>query len=345
MRARRPRPEGEVDPVRRASTFINLSRDNTTEVVKYGSLLFVLAGFISGGCSRATSSSAAQSKTKSAQALVDSITGNARASRNNARTLRAESDRLLAAKNYNGAMDKRLEILSIRSKHTTTLSVLSAYATQSLAVRELGSIASHLDALSCRKYAGQLETRESQKPTFAVILQGQEADELKQLAQITRTPQEWQTTIAGLGFTAKERASLQNMPATQVQTHIKNAYAALKAWAQQPYSSVSPVVSGDPYTTKFAVSPVINLVRFFSTKSKAERLLTIAALQQRADRLERRKRAWILPIDPFGDGPLKEKGEVIYSVGPDTKDDGGKAVPRPINPQINDKGDIQAPIF
>ena len=306
---------------------------HTLPLLSVGVILFA-------GCSRPS-----QNHQKAAQALVNSITGNAKSSRDQARTLRADSDTLLAAKNYNGAMDKRLQILAPRSKRTTLLSTLSSFSTQSLVTTDLSKIASHLDAPSCRKYAKQLQAIDAQTPTFGAVLQGEQADQLKMFARATRTPQEWQRLITGLGFTATQQATLQKTSPIQVQTNIKNAYAILGKWSQQTYSPKMPPLSGDPYTLMFGVSAILNTSRFFWTKAKTERLFAIAALQQRADRLENRKRVGPLPTDPFGTGPLKEKGAAIYSVGPDTKDDGAKPVPSPMRLRITDTGDMLAPTF
>ena len=273
------------------------------------------------------------------------MTGNASRSRNKARDLRSDSDALLSAKNYNGAMDKRLQILALRSKRTTLLSTLSAFATQSLATTDLSRIAAHLDAPACRKYAKQLQAIDAGIPTFGAVLRGEQADQLKMFARAMRTPKDWQRLITGLGFTRQQQTTLQNTSPAQVQVNIKNAYAILGKWSQQTYSPTLPSISGDPYTMMFAVSPILNTSHFFWTKAKTERLLAIAALQQRADRLENKKRLGPLPTDPFGTGPLKEKGTVIYSVGPDTKDDGAKPVPSPMRLRITDTGDLLAPTF
>ncbi|RYX81459.1 hypothetical protein EON83_24000 [bacterium] len=298
------------------------------------------------GCSPNSSSpSSTQFQRTAAQALVNNTTGNARRSRDNARDLRDEADKLLAAQNYDGAMDKRLQILAQRSRGVSLLSTLSAYATQGLAIADIETVASHLDAASCRTYAEQLKSIDTQKPTFSAILEANKDDELDELDRITRTPREWQETVDDLKFSAQERATLRPLSPAQLETNISNAYATLGKWAEQPYSSTPPTISGDPYTQKFSLPPMLPLSRFLWTKAKAERLLTIVALQQRADRLESKPRTWTLPTDPFGTGPFKEKSGVIYSIGPDATDDGGKSVPQPKRIQISDTGDILAPTF
>lgn len=308
------------------------------------SWLLLSSGLLCAGCARTTQTSYPTSKA-AAQALVNSITGNARGSRDKARTLRTQSDQLLAAKNYTGAMDKRLQILTLGTSKTSLLGFLSSAATQSLALQDVATVASHLDATSCRKYAQQIQTLDAQMPTFAVLFQNREAEELKQLSTLTRTPQDWQKAIAGLGFTPQEQATLQKTPIPQIQTNIRNAYATLGNWAQQPYSSAPPTISSDPYTRRYAVSGILRIVRFVWTKSKTERVLTIEALLNRYERLQKQTLTRAPLTDPFSNGALNSRNDLIYSVGPDTKDDGGKSVPSPLRITPSDKGDILAPTF
>ena len=52
-----------------------------------------------------------------------------------------------------------------------------------------------------------------------------------------------------------------------------------------------------------------------------------------------------LSDDPFGVGPLKNKNNVIYSIGPDGKDDGAQPIPPAPHVKGEDKGDVLAPSF
>lgn len=276
---------------------------------------------------------------------MNSITGNAGGSRNKARTLRADADKRLLAKDYKGAMDKRLQILGVRPKKFAGLGALGFYATQPLALRDLSAIASHLDAPSCHKYADQLAAIDAQTPSYAQMLQTQKADEIKSILLYTSKPKDWNDAIAKLGFTGQEQQTLYNTSLAQFKANITTVYDTEAKRSAQPYSTKpAPLpASIDPYTRTFAMPS--RLGYFLWTKAKTERLLAIVALRQRADRLEKKKRVGSLPSDPFGVGPLKEKGAIIYSVGPDTKDDGGKSVPSPNLLQISDVGDILAPTF
>ncbi|RYX81460.1 hypothetical protein EON83_24005 [bacterium] len=295
-----------------------------------------------GGCSR-TPTAPTPTDVAVTQAIIKDITGNAKGARDEARTLFSQSEALLAAGNYNGAMDKRLEMLSIRGQDPSTFGALTAYAIQQMAFSDLENVASHLDAPSCRKYAGQLTALDAKMPTHVAMLQADKARILQQLATRSRDPKIWKAMIADLGDTPRQQQALNKMPVSQIKGYIEKFYNARVNWALKPYSTKWVKIRVDPYTR--LVIGDTSSDRFLWTDRKTERLLTIVALQQRADELEKKKRAWPLPTDPFGSGPLKEKAVLVYSVGPDAKDDGGKSVPNPKSVQDTDKGDIPAPTF
>jgi hypothetical protein len=308
-------------------------------------LFLLLVATLVGGCSQTTPAVTQAQRKATAQTLVNSITGNARGSRNKARGLLAEADALVAAKDYKGAMGKRLEILGVRPKNFSTLGSLTFYTTQQLALRDLAPVASHLDAPSSLKYADQLAAIDAGIPTYASMLQAQKADNIKDFTTYSRDPKEWRRAIDGLDFTAQERQTLYNTSAEQIKTNIAAVYDAEAKRATGPYSGTKAPVpaSIDPYTTTFAMPS--NLGRFFWTKAKTERILTIAALLDRSERIGKQRLTRAPLKDPFGMSALTRKNGVIYSVGPDTKDDGGKSVPNPNLVRITDVGDMLAPTF
>lgn len=63
-----------------------------------------------------------------AQSAVDAVIGQARSSRANARELKAQSDKLAANNNYDGAMKMRLQILDFDNAKLSHLSALTFYA-------------------------------------------------------------------------------------------------------------------------------------------------------------------------------------------------------------------------
>lgn len=276
------------------------------------------------------------------QAVVAKVTDNARGKRDDARTLRALSDERLAAKDYNGAMDARWQILGIGNENSP-IGALVFYAVQPLALQDIAPIASHLDAASARRYATQLEQRDAKLSTYKQILTDQKADALKQVDQYFKTPQEWQKVIDDPGFSEPEKAVMHQTSMAQVKANIEKVYAEAIQRSQQPYKFFIVETPVDPYT-RYIAAPS-ELGRFLWTRTKTQRLLVVAALRARADRLEKKTASAPLPLDPFGVGPLNRKGAVIYSVGPDATNDNGASVANPITFQPTDKGDLLAPIF
>lgn len=280
-----------------------------------------------------------------AQSAIDAVIGQARSSRAKARELKAQSDRLAANGDTNGAMDVRLQMLDFDSAKLSNLSALTFYAIQDLALDDISGIAAHLDAASSRKYAAQLLEIDGRLFSITDLLKHQKAENAKQLKGISISPPAWKRAIAGLGFNEKDRATLNQTPVAQIQSNIERFYDLSLALAAQPYLAQPRPLDFDldPYSLNFVVPHVAR--RFLWARAKTERLLLVAALQDRADRLEKAATPSPLPPDPFGSGPVRAKDGAIYSVGPDTTDDGGKPVPNPKRLLPADKGDVLAPLF
>lgn len=292
----------------------------------------------------APTASALQRNTKTAQTVVDGITGDGRGSREDARALRRQSDERLAANDPNGAMNLRWQMLGIRGHASSQMGLLVGSAIQSLALGDVQTVAVHLDAPSCRRFATQLEAFDTQAPSYAVLLRREKASKLKVFAGLTRDPQQWQKTIAGLFDQPDEQEylkALKTTPVEQIRANIERVYAQAEREAVRPYTFKSTPLVVDPFTEFFA-SP-IPLGRFLWMRDKTQRLLIVAALQARADRLEKRLHFATLPNDPFGNAPLKQKNGIIYSIGPDGKDDAGKSLPGVASKQPDYHGDILAP--
>lgn len=301
-----------------------------------------------------SSSLDAQAK-REATAIVDKITGNARQSRADARVLRAQSEARLAARDYDGAMKLRFQMLGICGNDSSALGSLTNYAIQTLAFDDVDTIASHLDAPACRKYGARLEAFDAKSPTYATQLQTEEAAKLRDFTLLTSNAADWQRFISDSSWDATEKAVLAKISTAQVKADIIAVYKVRLAEANGPYGAPANVES-DPYTARF--TGLFPNFRFLWTRAKTQRVLLIAALRARADRLEHRTRTLPLPADPFGNGPLQEKYGSIYSIGPDGMDDGGqfmvvyrsdehgengRLIPSVASKRMDYKGDIVAP--
>ena len=275
-----------------------------------------------------------------AQTLLDQISHQARSKRDDARALRARSLQQLGARDYEGAMQSRWQMLGIGDDNST-VGMLTSYAIQSLALGDIETIAAHLDAPAARRYATQLDELDAQAPSYADVLQSGEIANLQRLNELTRDPEQWQKAIAELDFSKKERETLQQTPVAQIKKNIETVYQIAIEQSRGPYKFAEIDAPVDPYTYYFATP--FALQRLAWTKAKTRRLLIVAALRARADHLEKVKSTAPLPPDPFGNGPLKFKNGAIYSVGPDAKDDGGK--PLSVHASPDAQGDLVAPRF
>jgi hypothetical protein len=274
---------------------------------------------------------------------VDSITGGARGAREGARALYQESEALRKSGDINGAMEKRLQMLRLRGTASSTLAALTGYAIQDMALYRLSSIASQLSAESSQKYAAELKELEAKIPTYAAMLEHEKVDEIKQVDSITRKPGEWEKLIKGFGFKPQQQAALEKMTPAQVKANIAKVYDSRIARAKRPYGVNEADPTVDAYTNY--VTNDWGLARFLWTKNKTLRLFTIVALDRKTDHSLNRERVGPLPDDPFGSGPLKEKGGHVYSVGPDTIDDGGSSGTEAGQFKPSTKGDMQMPLF
>ncbi len=264
---------------------------------------------------------------------------------NEAQKLKADSEASLKVGDYKAAMGERLEILEWKNLKITNLTTLSFYGIQSMALKDIGRIASRLDADTARGFAAQLESQDTKLFTYKQILVNQKAEELKQVDDASKTPKNWQITINGLGFTPQEKTVLRQTSTAQVKINIADYYNQLIQGADKPYNSVAqkPTVALDTYSKNYATSYAAS--RFLWAKAKTQRLLVVAALRARADRLENKLANAPLPLDPFSAGRFQRKGHTVYSVGPDGINNSGAPVANPITFQATDKGDILAPVF
>jgi hypothetical protein len=291
----------------------------------------------------------AAAKNQAAKDMIRDVTGNAAGARDKSRALYDEAEALRKARDFDGAMDKRLQMIEVRGAAPSTFNALTAYAIQQLALYRLSSIASSLSAASARKYAAKMKTIDASIPSYAALLQHDKANKIGELGRYTAKPSEWPKIIAGLGFNAKDQAALKKMTPTQVQANIAKFYDAKIKLAGQPFTPTEAVKAGDPYTAYVTKSTFMD--RFLWAKNKTERLFVIVALERKADYEDIRTGTkpvgtpptYILPADPFGNGPLKKSGGNIYSVGPDTLDDLGRPTPEPV--RFNGKGDMIMPLF
>ena len=123
---------------------------------------------------------------QAAYALLDAMTDNATARRENARKLKADSEVSLRVGDSQTAMSERLQMLEWKNPQISNISTLSYYSIQSMALNDLGQIASRLDAATARRFAAQLEAHDAQLFTYSQVLAGQKAMELNEVDKLSK---------------------------------------------------------------------------------------------------------------------------------------------------------------
>lgn len=137
------------------------------------------------------------------------------------------------------------------------------------------------------------------------------------------------------GYSSKERSQILKMTQLELLNHITRRFDALMRGSAANYRTVrdTPLRSFDPYTDKYAPSPVTRSLLSYYLGNQTQSLLLRHAFELEA--IHRETGAYpamfATEIDPFdGEKPLIYRlagdGYLLYSIGPDTKDDGGTAV-------------------
>jgi len=154
------------------------------------------------------------------------------------------------------------------------------------------------------------------------------------------------------------------VPTDQLKQYVTYV-EALSAQARMPYGTHAalPPVPTDPSLK--GIAPDFNHLRFLSARCQTQNVLLLTAMALRAyfldhkaypDNLNALVPQYLpaIPTDPFGTGPLRYRQSgssyVLYSIGPDGRDDGGAPIHDPartaqMNPYLvlsESKGDVVA---
>jgi hypothetical protein len=156
------------------------------------------------------------------------------------------------------------------------------------------------------------------------------------------------------------------MGLTELQANLSRHYDALIASVKVPYGAPKPTIApaSDPWSRLMTKDVADPLIRLSYEAARTQNLLLSQALTLAATRTTTGKypEAFQLPLDPFRPAqPLiyKRAGDsyLLYSVGPDAKDDGGTPAPtqtfkRDDSPgavsgglELKTTGDILAPVY
>lgn len=300
-----------------------------------------------------------------------------------ARLVQLESEVQEEQGDWGGAMQSRLDLIQMGEDiphGSDILGVLAALAIQSLARNHVWLILTHLSAAQAKADARRREAISANHVPYADAVQVEEWDGQTELLAVFRDPH-WRGTVQdfitgqdnGMGWNRTQRAEMFFVRKTTIMQNYTRFMDQRVRNARSPYTAQLPPPSTahlDPLTKVLADADDA-LGRFLDADAEAQNALLMTALALRAYRIEHGTYPTTLgaltpdclsrvPDDPFAlAGSLRYKRVgakyVLYSVGPDGKDDGGKPIfdasmptPKPgerdirYRAQVSSKGDIVA---
>jgi hypothetical protein len=236
---------------------------------------------------------------------------------------------------------------------------LVGIAIQSIGLRPLQDVADRLDGPTARMAAREMARLDAQAPPLAETLANEKEEMTSNLLELLRQPNGWRQMLSN---SASDPPSAQEIllalrigftPKRPMLEGIRRYMDALIAGSRRPYyaSAASPPIPGDPLSQM--ILPVFPQSRFTWALRDARwriaelRLAVRAYEQQHASpplSLEALVPAYLaaVPQDPFAPKPLVSRhmgsGVLIYSRGPDGRDDGGKDLGSRVEPLS--QGDI-----
>lgn len=265
-----------------------------------------------------------------------------------ARLLILESQVKAGRGDWGGAIDSNLDSVQIgvMVPHGSVLiGSLVGIACEAIGRRPIWLNYTHLDAAQSRAAAKRLEGLSSQAVSFGDTLQEEKWMGQAGLMQILRAP-DWKTAAQGLsggmGSNPLLAAELLLTPRNRIMSNYTHYMDQEIAVTRQPYGAHSPwpAIPNDPLSQILCFDASQGWLKATNNQTQDALLMTTLALH--AYQLEHGSYPSTLtalapaylskiPADPFAaSGPLQYhltgKTYVLYSIGPDGKDDGGTAI-------------------
>lgn len=275
-----------------------------------------------------------------------------------ARLLSAEADVKAARGDYAGAFDAGLDTIQMGQDLARGGTLIHGLVTIAMEAIAHAAILKHVDKLSaadCDRLATRLESVLKTQVTFPQILQEESYFSLTSLSKLKgneaaslinpneglggeETPR-WQKTVGGVYWHYMRDRTLHE---------LEDYYGALQAEMQKPYAERKPVP--EPKSPIAAmIAPVFSQANTKFDETDMRNRLLVILLKVRSYRLKQGQLPASLNVvgsdpavttDPFSAKPFVYKPQggdyLLYSVGPNLKDDGGipademsQAQPRP----------------
>lgn len=229
----------------------------------------------------------------------------------------------------------------------------NSHHTQRLGYNYLRAALSHLDAAQARTAARRLETIRRDRTPFADTVTQEKWEKQAMLLDVLRhsqwrgrwgwtnksmlpDPKAWAQDVAAI---ARQRT----MSKRQIFADHQRYYAQVLAAVQHPYAEKPPALSlPKAWVDQVVIGDDYTMVWTMTVEADTENSLLMTQLALRSYKLDHGAYPKTLlalvpgylkavPTDPFAlSGPLKYKlagaKYVLYSMGPDGRDDGGKAI-------------------
>ena len=294
--------------------------------------------------------------------------GNYQGFRALANLLDQESILRMSDRDYPGALQSKLDCIEFGVVITRGGPLRAAIAgrdIENIGRRGLENIVSHLSNEECEAGAARLDRIETLRPLFSDAIREGKLAALA-VTRDTFDHKDWeevvQTTVKldGTPFSEDERGTLNTIGQAEVLAGIERTFSAALQAGDAPYRVAAPRedFALDPWSTLMAGEVNSPALRTEYEAARAQNRLLAHALRLRIERALHGAYPATLDtsLDPFADptgagSRLKYRrvGEsyLLYSVGPNLKDDGGTPAPRTETGALTPGagGDIVAPVF
>ncbi|RYG73059.1 hypothetical protein EON80_03600 [bacterium] len=229
----------------------------------------------------------------------------------------------------------------------------------------LAPIVSKLSIQECRDAAARLVKIETLRPPYADALRV-EKNSAVDLTRESFEKLDWTDVVNdtkkpnGDSFTESEKSILNNSGEDEILANLSKVLDDAIVNADAVYKPVKPTVGrgSDPWSRMMTDSIAAPNNRVQYEAERAQNTMLKIALELRAEKMQTGKypESIVLPLDPFlnpalATNTLKYRREgdsyLLYSVGPDTKDDNGKPIELEPNAELTytTKGDLVGPVF
>ncbi len=265
-----------------------------------------------------------------------------------ARSLAAESEARAARGDWKGATRSALDGLHLGydiPRGAPLIGTLVGYAVQAYGRRSLQELLPHLDAATCRSAAREIEKLRAGRVPFSEVLQQEKWIVAANILGMMKSGAAQSLAFQISGYNAAtKKPHFRLATRRRVMREFLAYMDALSASAKQPYSTASTPLPPVDFLTG-DLEPVFTRARWNDARAETGASLVMTALALRAYQLEKgafpEKLTQLVPnylqavpADAFGAGEglrYKKQGStyVLWSVGPDTVDDGGKAIENP----------------